>query len=303
MSTTSLAARSEELRTARVPFVHARVVLAEAPTSASPGDEAVVLGDGTILGFVGGDCAEATVREQALRVLASGRAQVVRITPEPEPADHPSGEGKVVVHNACLSGGTLEIFLEPDLPTPLAVVVGTSPIAAALREVAAAVGWEVTDADDGVPDGTAGVVVASHGRDEEAVLVAAVAAEVPYVGLVASPRRGLAVVGSLGLDAAAVARIDTPAGLDIGAVRPHEVAVSIVAGIIAARPAHAEAGGDPDAGTVVVDHPTSALDPVCGMTVATVAASLHVDHEGDTVWFCGPGCRDAFLADPTAFTP
>ncbi len=301
MSATTLADRSDALRAARVPFVHARVVLAERPTSASPGDEAVVLADGTIIGFVGGQCAEATVREQSLRVLASGRAQVVRITPDPEPTDDPSGEGKVVVHNACLSGGTLEIFLEPDLPTPLAVVVGGSPIATALREVATAVGWEVADAQDGLPEGTAAVVVASHGRDEEATLAAAVAADVAYVGLVASPRRGLAVVASLGLDAEAMARIDTPAGLDIGARTPHEVAVSVLAGIIAARPVPADVSGDPDAGTVVVDQPTSAIDPVCGMTVAAVDASLHVDQDGDTVWFCGPGCRDAWLADPASF--
>nr|WP_274387730.1 XdhC family protein [Salsipaludibacter albus] len=300
--------RSEELRAAREPFVHARVVLAERPTSANPGDEAVVLADGTIEGFVGGTCAEATVREQSLRVLRTGRSALVRITPDPEPAQ----DGKVVVHNHCLSGGTLEVFLEPDLPTPLAVVVGDSPIARALVEVGAAIGWEVQRWDGAVPDGAAAVVVASHGRDEEQSLAAAVAADVAYVGLVASPRRGDAVVASLGLEVDEAARIDTPAGLDIGASTPHEVAVSILAGIVTARADRAEAAPgpdhahDPDAGVVVTDgagdtSEDTAIDPVCGMTVATVPASLHVDHDGTTVWFCGPGCRDAFLADPTSF--
>src|ERR1700684_1477527 len=99
-----LSGRSVELRAARVPFVRARVVLAERPTSAKPGDEAIILGDGTFEGFVGGTCAEATVRDQSLALLASGEAIVVRITPEKE-ADQP---GKRVVHNPCLSGGTLE---------------------------------------------------------------------------------------------------------------------------------------------------------------------------------------------------
>ena len=305
MATATLARRADELRAARVPFVHARVVLAERPTSATPGDEAVVLGDGTIEGFVGGTCAEATVREQSLAVLRSGRSALVRITPDPEP----SQDGKVVVHNHCLSGGTLEVFLEPDLPVPLAVVVGSSPIAEALMEVGTAMGWECTAWEGSVPDGASAVVVASHGRDEEAALTAAVDAGLDYVGLVASPRRGRAVVASLGLSDEDAARIDTPAGLDIGARTPAEVAVSILAGMVAARPQPVVVRDDPDAGTVVPDDAdeagegagATAIDPVCGMTVATVPASLHVEHARTTVWFCGPGCREAFVADPTAF--
>ena len=117
--------RARELRASRVPYVHARVVLAEAPTSAKPGAEAIVLADGTIEGFVGGDCAESTVRAQGIALLDSGDSLLLRITPEPE-ADQP---GKLVVHNPCLSGGTLEIFLEPVLPAPTLVVVGTAPVA------------------------------------------------------------------------------------------------------------------------------------------------------------------------------
>lgn len=308
--------RCGELRAARIPFVHARVVMAQRPTSANPGDDALVLGDGTIEGFVGGTCAEATVRDQSLAVLRVGRSALVRITPDPEPAQ----PGKIVVHNQCLSGGTLEIFLEPDLPLPLAVVVGSSPIAQALMEVGTALGWELVTWEGAIPDATSAVVVASHGRDEEAVLAAALDASVDYVGLVASPVRGSAVITSLGLSDERAALVDSPAGLDIGARTPTEVAVSILAGIIAARPAITEqqVGADPDVGIVVIDAEqsgtvgqgvrddidgdvTSGIDPVCGMTVAKVATSQHVDHDGTTVWFCGSGCRDAFVADPLAF--
>lgn len=297
MTATTTAGRARELRTARVPFVHARVVLAERPTSARPGDEAVVLGDGTIEGFVGGTCAQATVREQSRHVLATGRSRLVRVTPDPTTADTgATTEGKVVVHNPCLSGGTLEVFLEPELPTPLALVAGNSPIADALGEVGSAMGWEVAPWEGTVVDGTAAVVVASHGHDEEGALVGALDADVDYVGLVASPRRGREVVRSLGLSTRQADRLDTPAGLDIGARTPHEVAVSILAGIVASRPGAPEHDHDPDAGVEVVADPGSATDPVCGMAVATVASSLHVERDGAATWFCGPGCRDAWLA-------
>ena len=115
-----VAARAAELEHARVPFVHARVVLAERPTSAKPGDEALVLADGTMEGFVGGTCAESTVRAQAMALLDSQESLLLRITPTPEP----SSPGKLTVHNPCLSGGTLEIFLEPVVPAPRLVVVG-----------------------------------------------------------------------------------------------------------------------------------------------------------------------------------
>ena len=103
MSTPALHERAQSLRDHRVPFVHARVVLAERPTSAKPGDEALITADGTIEGFVGGQCAESTVRSQSLTLLSSGDSMLLRIAPNPE-ADQP---GKTVVHNPCLSGGTL----------------------------------------------------------------------------------------------------------------------------------------------------------------------------------------------------
>ena len=120
------------------------VVLAEAPTSAKPGAEALVLPDGTIEGFVGGTCAESTVRAQGLALLDSGESLLLRITPTPEPDQ----TGKLVVHNPCLSGGTLEIFLEPVMPAPAIVVAGTAPVADALRALAVQLGWRVADDGD-----------------------------------------------------------------------------------------------------------------------------------------------------------
>jgi xanthine dehydrogenase accessory factor len=285
--------RSSALRAERVPFVHARVVLAERPTSAKPGDEALVLHDGTIEGFVGGTCAEATVRDQSLRLLQTGESLLLRITPEPEPDQ----SGKMVVHNHCLSGGTIEIFLEPELPVPMVVVAGDAPIARALVVLGNHLGYDLRTFHGQVPPDASAVVVASHGRDEEPVLQAALDAGVGYVGLVASPRRGSAVVASLDVDEDQKQRIDVPAGLDIGARTPEEVALSILAGIIEVRPRPAS----PPVANEPAAAAAAATDPVCGMTVATVDTSLHVEHDGGRVWFCGIGCQKAFTADPAAF--
>ncbi|MFM9049132.1 MAG: XdhC family protein [Actinomycetota bacterium] len=288
----ALRATTDRLRRERVPFVHARVVLAERPTSAKPGDEAIVLADGTIEGFVGGQCALATLRAQGLAVLNSRESTLLRIAPSPEP-DQP---GKTVVHNPCQSGGTLEIFMEPVLPAPLVRVQGTTPIGVALAQVGDSLGYDVQTwdaADAGDLSTTDAVIVASHGNGEETVLEAAVRSGVPYVGLVASRKRGAAVLQALDLTDAEKARIHTPAGLDIGARTAEEVALSILAEIIANRGRQAREAAAPSVGT--------AVDPVCHMDVVTVPSSLHAEVEGATWWFCCQGCLDRFVANPSAF--
>jgi xanthine dehydrogenase accessory factor len=296
--------RAAELRRRRIPFVHARVVLADRPTSAKPGDEALVLADGTMVGFVGGTCAESTVRAQSLIMLDSGEPLLLRICPTEEP-DQP---GKLVVHNPCLSGGTLEIFLEPVRPAPLVLVAGDSPIAAALLRIGAAVGYETSAFNGELPVDVSALVVASHGRDEETVLAAALRADVPYVGLVASRKRGDAVLAALDEGAATKSRVHTPAGLDLGARSPEEVALSILAEIVAERPRPTGRPVADDTDTLVLGTTASgaaasgvATDRVCGMAVATVGTSLHLDHGGERFWFCGTGCLRAFAADPQQY--
>ena len=249
------------------------MVSAERPTSAKPGDSAVIDEDGTIVGFVGGSCVEDAARAGPPRHRDGrqrGAAHHARRTGGGRGDGLP---GHVTAVNPCLSGGTLEIFLEPVLPAPLVGIFGEAPIARALAEVAAAAGYSVdVISGDKVPIDAVAVVVASHGRGEEDVLLAALDAGVPYVGLVASRRRGTSVVAALGEGGQ---RVRTPAGLDLGARTPGEVAVSILAQIIASRP-RAEVA----APVVAPPRRADAVDPVCGMTVATVEASLHADHEG-----------------------
>jgi xanthine dehydrogenase accessory factor len=277
-----LSGRAAELRASRQSFVHARVVLAERPTSAKPGDEAIVLADGTIEGFVGGECAEATVVGESLSVLNTGQPVLLRITPVPEPEQ----DGKLVVHNRCLSGGTLEIFLEPSLPAPLVVVVGESPTALALTALGQPLGYEMQTWSGRVePDATA-IVVASHGKDEEKPLVAALEAGVPYVGLVASRKRGAAVVSALPVNEDQKARVRTPAGLDIRAATAEEVALSILAEIVQGQPRRAREGHP------LVADVCTAIDPICGMSVTVTEDALHI---GDA-YFCGPSCMKTYQA-------
>ena len=186
------------------------------------------------------------------------------------------------------------------MPAPTVAVVGESPIAAALADLAPRVGLQVVE---GVPTDLTALVVASHGRDEEDALVAALRAGVPYVGLVASPKRGAAVVADLDVDDAARAVVRTPAGLDIGARTPAEVALSILAEIVALRPRPSARPAAASGGSRRAQPPPTAVDRVCGMTVVADEAALHLDHEGERYWFCGSGCLRAFAADPGAYLP
>jgi xanthine dehydrogenase accessory factor len=231
-----LAARAAALEAERVPFVQATVVRARRPASVRPGATALVLADGTIEGFVGGHCAEESVRMQALSALETGEAVLLRI--EPGAGDVDAIDGAITVHNPCISGGALEIFLEPRVPAPRLHVIGDTPIAMALCTLARGVGYDVAPhagGDLGLARDDAGVIVASHGRDEERALEAALTGGVPYVGLVASRKRGAAVAASLDVTENDRGRLHTPAGLDIGARSPEEIALSILAEIVATR--------------------------------------------------------------------
>jgi xanthine dehydrogenase accessory factor len=225
--------RADVLRSGRTPFVLATVVRAERPTSAKPGDRALVLPDGSMEGFVGGDCAEATVRNHGMRLLRTGESTLLRITPTA--AEETVTEGVVTVGNPCLSGGSLDIFLEAVLPPLLVHVYGDAPVARALVEVGRAMGHDVEPAAELPPPDLAALIVASHGRDENDILTSALHAGVPYVGLVASRKRGRAVLDSLDVTEEERGRVHTPAGLDIGARTPPEIAVSVYAELIAER--------------------------------------------------------------------
>ncbi len=280
MMPTALTRRAQELAEQGVPFATATVVRVERPTSAKPGNTALVLEDGTIEGFVGGDCAEQSVREYALRAIDDGETLLLRVVPFGGEEER----GVVTVQNPCLSGGMIEVFVEPVVPAPRVLVEGDLPISHALVRLGGELGLDMVGGDFEVRPGDFGLIAAGHGRDELPALKAALDAELPYVGLVASRRRGQGVLGELrsdGVPAEQIDRIDTPAGLDIGARTPEEIALSILAKIVAVRRAPKDA-------------PATAVDPVCGMTVTVVPGTPSLVHEGETLYFCREGCKDAF---------
>jgi xanthine dehydrogenase accessory factor len=295
-----LAVHVQSLLAERRPFVLATIVRARRPTSVRPGNAAVVLADGTMEGFVGGVCAESSVRLHALRAMETGDPLLLRLVPEDGDAEGADAiEGAVVERNPCLSGGALEIFLEPHLPAARVVVVGGSPIAEALARLGTASGYDVVRASarGGVEvAGAAAVIVASHGNGEEAVIAEALRAGVVYVALVASPRRGAAVRAELEVAVELATQLHTPAGLDIGARTPAEIAISILAEMVQSHhadpvPRRAEASAPAPAVVAV------ATDPMCGMQVALTDDAPRLEVGGDLVYFCCDGCRDRYAAD------
>jgi xanthine dehydrogenase accessory factor len=307
MITAAMSRRAEELAAEGAPFVTATVVRAQRPTSVQAGNVALVLGDGAIEGFVGGVCTEHSVRAYALQAIQTGEAVLLRILPfsdeEQPPDDVRDADGAVTVQNPCLSGGAIEVFLEPVLPAPRVLVAGDTPVAAALLRLGAELGLGVARVDGGQVEprtGDLALVVAAHGRDELHTLRQGLEAGIAYVGLVASRKRGDGVLGELRSDGVTeehVARIDVPAGLDIGARTPGEIALSILARIVAVRNGHGGAAPpSPVAAAPAGETPPLAVDPICGMTVAAVAGTPFVEHEGETVYFCCEGCKAKFEA-------
>lgn len=297
MSTT-ITERAGDLTRQGVPFVQATVVRAQEPTSARPGDRAIILADGSMEGFVGGQCAAGSVRTAALGALASGESLLLRVLPDGGEG-FPDSPGAEVVVNPCLSGGAIEVYLEPLLPTPLIHLTGTSPIAEAVADLAPALGFRVSRRDpvdhEGTDSGPATVaVISTHGGDEAGAVRAALDAGVELVGVVCSRTRGAVLLEELDLDDRDAARVQMHVGLDIGARTAPEVALSILAAVVRAIRVDGlvvRAGGSPEAG------PRTAVDPVCGMTVTIGPDTPRATIDGVDYWFCMPGCRTAYLAD------
>lgn len=280
-----LVRRAARLTEEGAAYALATVVGVRRPASARTGNQAIVTADGAIDGWVGGACSEPVVIREALRSLADGQPRLVKICPAGEASD--AGPDVVVAESSCASEGTVEVFIQPHLPSPLVQVVGDSPAGRTLRELARAVGWRV-----GAGDGADAVVVATMGRGDEDALQAALASGAEYVGLVASQRRAAVVRAALrerGVPEADLARFRSPAGLDLGPCTQEEIAVAILAELVAWS--HGRGGSGPA-------KLLEAVDPYCGMTVPVAGNDVTFEYDGTTYYFCCPGCRAGFEADP-----
>ena len=289
---------------AGTPCVLATVVRCEAPTSAKPGDKAIITADGRLRGWIGGSCSEPVVRREALRALDEGTPRLVRIVGDSE-VKQTRTQGELTIGTTCPSGGSLDIFIEPQLPKPLLLVFGESPAATTLVRLADETGFrtrQVRQAEVATLELAADqayAVVATMGHFDEDALEAALSHPGLDVSLIASTRRASAVRKELlrrGLGEDAVARVHTPAGKVRGGTQ-EEIALLALAEIVTSRHRSAAKSSAP-----IVAQPAFATDPVCGMTVDVATAVHTFDYEGRTVYFCSAGCKAAFERDPSAFS-
>jgi len=314
------------------PFVMAIVVRAEKPTSGKPGDKALISASGEMFGWIGGSCSQPTVIREALKALKEGRSRFIRLSPDPQQLT--PRDGLIDLPLTCFSGGTLEIYIEPQYPQPRLLVIGSLPVAHALVSLGKVMNYDVVavepDGDGGVPMDAAQVVnsladiayyirpdtyvvVATHGSFDETALEHVLKARPRYIGLVASHKRFEAVLEYLkdqGISEADLAQIKAPAGLDIHAQQGDEIALSILAEIVQFRRSAQEAADwdMPEVETPEVEAAPAletasgiAIDPVCHMEVDIVTAKFTYEHEGKMYYFCAPGCKLSFRRNPEAY--
>jgi xanthine dehydrogenase accessory factor len=306
------------------PFALVTVVRAEKPTSAKPGARAIGTVDGRLTGWVGGSCAEPRVKREALKAIQDGQARLLRLCPPEKRGELPQ-EGVIEMTLTCISGGTLEIYIEPQLAQPHLLVIGHLATAEALVKLAKALEFRVTlmgleatperfPQADQVLDQldfsqvevrpNSFIVVASHGNYDEDALEAALRTNAGYVALISSKTRAGAILQYLrdsNLPAERVARLKYPAGLDLGAVTPGEIALSILAEIVQVH--RRQGQGTEEDETVLPEAPERvvARDPVCGMTVEVATARYTSQHESQTYYFCAKSCQTSFEREPAKY--
>ena len=306
-----LLALAAELQRRGEPFALATVVRCEAPTSAKPGSKALIRADGRVHGWVGGACAEPVVAREALEALRDGRPRLIGLYGEGGRVAS-RAEGILEYGMTCHSGGTLEIYVEPYLPKPQLVLVGHGPVVETLVTLGQAADFAVVAlTPDTLPAGLeqhrltehCSVVVATHADSDEQVLESVLRTDASYVSLVASRRRAAVILErleKLGVPAERRGRLKAPAGLDIGAVTPEEIAVSILAEIIQHRRSDKRHTAEAELPAAPVAR-VEAKDPICGMMVDSVTAKFRSEFSGLAVYFCCRHCKEMFDQDPERY--
>ncbi len=307
-----------ELSRQHQPFVTATVVWAREPSSGKIGSTALIMPDGSKFGWIGGACAEPVVLREALEALGDGKPRLLFLGTDAD-IEAVARPDVVTVPISCTSEGALEVYLEPFVPQPHLLVVGSSPAVHTLTALASALDWRVAVVDDGgsrsnhpdadevvttisMPDDVGHstmIVVATQGHYDEPALEAALQTSAGYIGLVASARRAETVLGYLadrGVGSDQLKRVVSPAGIDLGHVTHREIAVAILADLVRRR-----AAGELDGRAVSGSDPHVAVDPVCHMEVEVATARWIAEHDGETYYFCSPGCKVAFEKTPVEF--
>jgi xanthine dehydrogenase accessory factor len=319
-----LLARAAELSRKREAFAIATVVRREPASSAQVGNTALIEENGAFHGWLGGSCIRPTAVREALAAITDAAPRLISLSPTPDADRRP---GVTALPMTCHSGGSVDIFIEPVMPAPRLLIFGVSPAAQALSRLGAVMGYAVDAIDPEADRATFAdaerlieefrgsdftdrppserrrlfAVVATLGQRDEEATMNALSIEPAYIGVVASRKRFTQIADALtrrGVSADAIARVTNPAGIDIGARSPDEIALSILAEIVRVR--HAAADPSDESGSDV-EAAANERDPVCGMTVSPATATHHVEHGGRTVYFCCGGCREQFLAAPERY--
>lgn len=324
-----------QLRSEGKRFAIATVVSRKAPVSSHLGDKAIVLEDGTMEGFIGGACSRDIIKKQALEVLNRERPRLVRISPDTLPVTSTGSHDEICVPMTCVSEGAVDVYIEPQLEKKQMLVVGASPIAIALAKQGKMQSYDVTmvcedseratlgfglegvqinlidvkelaewlESLPSVRKGLLEVVVASMGHYDEEALILLAKMKPHYLGLVASRKRGATVLEFVKDSVAKedLALIRNPAGLDISAKTPNEVAVSILAEMIQLRRMAVSRGVIEELENLPMMQKQESIDPVCGMKVDIATAKHSYELDGTRYYFCCPHCRKKFADNPQKY--
>ncbi|HZR39053.1 MAG TPA: XdhC family protein [Ktedonobacteraceae bacterium] len=293
------------------PFVLATVIWCERPTSAKPGAQAIIQSNGQVTGWIGGSCAQPIVVREALRLLQEGGNPFLLHLGSPDTTSMQRHDDVRIFPMTCTSGGVLEIYMEPHLPSPQLLLVGDSPVIAALRQIASVLDFTIThlDHDDLSQlqiNKRTYILIATHGQYDEDVLAEALPSEAAYIGMVSSPRRAEACRASLralGMAEQHIARLKAPAGINISAVTPEEIAVSILAELVQVQreKALSTMQKQPDVLEQTAPMAETAIDPVCDMIVEIATARHRSSYDGRDFFFCCPACKRQFERNPQEY--
>jgi xanthine dehydrogenase accessory factor len=306
-----------QLTQAGEPYVLATVIWCERPTSAKPGAQAIIQANGRMTGWIGGSCAQPVVLREALRAMREGDDPYLLRLGDPEMGI--VRDNVRVFPMSCTSGGVLDIYMEPHLPQPQLVLMGDSPVIVALSRLAPVLDYAVTRLDSAdlsqvhVDERTC-ILVATHGQYDEDALEQALRSPAVYVGMVGSHKRAEACRDYLrtsGLTERQIEHLKAPAGLDVGAITPEEIAASILAELVQVRRRGALSEEDDtrspleerskSSEVVTAASTETATDPVCGMIVEIASSRHHSTYEGMDFYFCCPACKRLFERNPQEY--
>ena len=318
--------KAVELKEQNIPFATAYIVRRTAPSSGKPGDKAIITSEGKIYGWIGGGCTRGIVLKEAIAAINDGKTKFVSISKDQKVHAHPQTK---IYAMTCQSGGEVEVYIEPVLPKPKILIFGKSHIAMAIVKLAKAMDYKVDvvmhevdkhvfpEADDHHDlsnyqddqfDKSSYSIVCTQGEGDVAALKKAIDLNGAYLAFVSSRKKANSIykeLRELGITFDQLKKIKTPAGLDIKAKVPEEVAISILAEIVQhfREPQETESAVDQKVSEVAIPSDEFYINPVCQIPVQKNTAKHVLEHKGDKVYFCCDGCKVSFEADPYKYIP